>query len=373
MIKYSKKIPIEIKYTLFLFIITRIVLTIIGGISRLVLSEKYQIENLSKNLFLSSWGTSDSGWYLDVANHGYINSIIGESNLGFFPFYPGLIRIIGFLVKDYYISGLIVSNIFLIIAAVYLYKIIRLENNEETSLRGIKYLFLFPVAFILSGVFSESIFLALLLICFYYAKKPNWLVVGISGFFLSLTRPFGILMFIPLMYMYLKSRNFKFKNIQLNILYLFLIFLGAILFMTYTYYLTGDFNAYVHSKEIGWHQKLTDPFTVFFYGFSSNDYGISLLFNTIFILTMIILLCIFYKKIGFSYWMLGILLLLAPVMSGTAGIVAFARYTLVVFPLFIIFSKLGKNKFIDEAMMIIFILLQGFLMVFWNSAFNIII
>jgi Gpi18-like mannosyltransferase len=50
------------------------------------------------------------------------------------------------------------------------------------------FLLIFPTAFFLNAVYTESLFLFLSLATFYYALKKNFFSAGIFGFFASLTR-----------------------------------------------------------------------------------------------------------------------------------------------------------------------------------------
>lgn len=192
---------------------------------------------------------------MDIATHGYstIKDAGGHANYAFFPLYPMCMRFLGSVIKDNYLSGLIISNVCLLVSCVFLYKLVELDENKDTALRSVKYLFLFPTAYILSGVFTESLFLALALACFYYARKGNWFLVGILGFALSLTRSVGVFIILPVLYEYLKS-----KSLDRDIFYLLLIPLGLILFMIYNYYLTGDFLAFVHIQS-AWGRHLANP------------------------------------------------------------------------------------------------------------------
>jgi len=363
-----KKIPKEIKYILFLFLITRIALTIIGVMAQKLLNKGAHLTNY---LLLNIWSVWDSKRYAEIAVNGYPTSMASPDYWynGFFPLYSLFIRIVDLFFRSPYLSGIIVSNIFLIIAAIFLYKLVKLNSNKETSLRSIKYLFLFPTAFILSGVFSESLFLALLIIIFYYAKKENWLLTGILGFLLTLTRPYGVVVIFPLLYEYYRSKDFKIRKTEIDIIYFLLIPLGLVIFFSYLNSLTGDFFTYIHLKEVGGH-TLSDPLRVIrnaiYAGIRGLSHGTEKLFTGIYAITMISLLVIFYKKIDFSHLLMGLMLVFIPIMSGDIAVRAIIRYMAVLFPLFIILAKITEKKEIDTYLTIFLALIQGFLMVFWT-------
>ena len=138
-----------------------------------------------------------------------------QSNVAFFPLYPNLIRVVHYLVPlsgdaGWLLVGITVSNAALVVALIYLYQLVRLDFDQSTAARTVLYLCVFPTTLFLSAVYSESLFLALIVSAFYYARSGRWLVVGrhISGrctvqIARSLTHCFsGLRIFIP-------ERNFN--------------------------------------------------------------------------------------------------------------------------------------------------------------------
>jgi len=371
--KIIKKIPKEIYYTLILFFATRIILTFIATLSR-VYQNGSNFHDYTKYVFLNIWGVWDSWWYVDVAENGYstILNSSGQANYVFFPLYPMSMKFLGVIVNalmnftgvvignPYYLAGLLISNIALLVSCVYLYKLVKLDDDEETALSSIKYLLLFPTAFILSGVFSESIFLALLIASFYYAKKGNWYLAGGLGFLLSLSRSLGFLVILPLAYEYLKTKKFNYRNIDKEILPLLCIPLGLLLFSAYNYYLTGDFLAFGHNQD-SYGRFLSNPLQVLIVNLTQSM--TSFIWSASVILTLL-LLTVYIKKIGFSYWLLGMYSIILPVATG--NLICIPRYMLAVFPFFILFAKLSKNRDVDLLLTTVCALLQGYLIAHWT-------
>ena len=234
-----------------LFLVSRGVLTIVGVLSITLIGRRtggrLEWEHPVYS-WLDIWGQWDTGWYLDIAKNWYAAEAHYQNycNYAFFPFYPTLIKLLGAVIGNHFYAGLIISNVSLLGAAILLYKLVELDHDQEVALRSVKYLFIWPTSFILSGVLSEALFLMLVIGCFYYARKGAWLKAGIAGFFLSLTRVPGVCVVIPLLYDYMKGKNFKLKSIRIDILALALLPLGLLVFCVYNYYLTGDYLAFVH-------------------------------------------------------------------------------------------------------------------------------
>ena len=55
----------------------------------------------------------------------------------------------------------------------------------------------FPVAFVFSFIYSESLFLLVTLTAFYYARRGSWALAGAAGLMATLTRSSGLLLFCP--------------------------------------------------------------------------------------------------------------------------------------------------------------------------------
>ena len=61
---------------------------------------------------------------------------------------------------------------------------------------------------------------------------------------------------------------------------------------------------------------------------------------------------------------------IVPVVGLMTGLM---RYSVVIFPFYILFARLGEDKYVDQALTWSFALLQGFLMVFWSAGFKLIV
>jgi len=365
--------PPEIRYIATLFLVTRAALVTAGVVAHHVLQPVYQkLWTYSPHTWLDIFGVWDTGWILNTAKLGYFKtappeiSVNGCGNYGVFPLYPMLIKALTLVTGDYFISGLLISNAALLTAAYYLYHLVKTDNDDATSKRAVKFLFLFPTAFILSGVFNEALFLALTIMAFYFARKERWLFVGLAGFCASLTRNIGAWAFLPLLYEYMRSKDFRIRNIRADILLLLLVPLGLFLFMIYNYVLVGDFLGFMHVQEF-WGRHPSNPFTVLSNGlFSGKVFGV---FGAWFTMIALFILIIFSRSIGFSYLLTGLYSLFIPLSTGLMNM---QRYALVIFPYYIIFAKISKDERVNEALTIFLAIIQGFLMVMWSHGFPLI-
>jgi len=314
---------------------------------------------------LKIWDVWDSERYLYIAQHWYPHTtdVSQLTNYVFFPLYPLLMKLLAFVTDDYLLSGIIISNVCLFISCYYVYKLALLDSDEATAIRSIKYLFLFPTAFILSGVFTESLFLALSIACFYYARKGSWLASGMLGALASVTRPYGIIIIVPMLVEYLCSVHFDPKKIDKNSLALLIPPLGLAVFMAYEYYMTGDFLAFAHAQAL-WSFTLQNPLLQLLLRFS--EMGMDVRFNAILTVVALLVLLAGYKKIGISQLAYGLLLIFIPLCSAGSDW-SMSRYILVVFPLYFIMACYTKNEYADQALTIGLAMLQGLLMATWAT------
>jgi Gpi18-like mannosyltransferase len=366
-----RKIPAEIIYILKIFIVTRIILTIIGSFSILLfhtytLLAPWRLALAPQKLWLTIWAVWDSEWYLRIAEHGYIVSLPFDpshySTFGFFPLYPLIIKMVSFIFVNYLISGLIVSNICLILAAYFLYRLIALDYSKETAHASVKYLFLLPGAFVLSGVFTESLFLLLSLLCFYYLKKRNFLALGLFGILLGLTKAFSIAIVPALIVLVLIQERKNIQNIILGIISSCSPIIGLGMFGIYSFFAAGDFFAYSHVQSNAWQHVYSNPFRIITENLLHGDYEHIIL--AWFIVIVLILFCVSIRKVFLPYWIYGLLLLLFTPFTGS--VISTLRYSTCIFALPLILAIASrKSEEHEQFLTVSLALLQGFLMVFW--------
>ena len=381
-----KGVPPYFWYILILLVVSRVTLTGIGMMSRWTMLELTTARpselsgGYSDKLWLDVWAVWDSGWYLDIAQRGYsahsisklvaASALPGQYNYAYFPLYPMLMRAAGSVLRgDYCLGGFLVSNLSLAVALVFLYKLVSLEAGPETARRSVRYLLLFPMSFFFSGVFTESLFLMLAVICFYAARKGAWFWVGVAGFFLTLTRSIGLLVLLPLLVEYLAARRFRLRQIRSDILWLGLLPLGMGVFMAYTWHLTGDWLAFYH-VQAAWGHRLVNPLGVILQGLTTTTPTPTLFvrFPLGLVAVLLILTVLFCRRLPASWTILSLLLIVLPLLSNEPSYIFsgnYPRYAAVAFPVYIVLAKITSNRLVDAALMTASVLLLGFMMSFW--------
>ncbi|MCC2631292.1 MAG: hypothetical protein K0S38_1101, partial [Candidatus Paceibacter sp.] len=317
--QHHKKVLV---YIVALFIVTRIIISLIGITTFTYLYKPNQMapwrrEIATEHPKLVLWTIWDSDRYMKVAEHGYIVTKPFRSdvqqNIGFFPLYPMVIAPLGKLLGDYAIAGMIISNICFLAASFMLYLLAKLDLDEAGAKRVLLYLFVFPTAYIFSAVYSESLLLLLVLTCLYAARKEHWLLAGILGYFAALTKPIGFLVMIPVVLIYLSNRNYDWRKIRSNSVFIFLIPLGLLSFALYNYHLTGDLLAYAHVQQVAWHHSFSNPLILLW---KSLWTSINARINSIGMMVALVIFILGFRKISFAYWAYGLSLVLFPLFTG---------------------------------------------------------
>ncbi|MEM7009786.1 MAG: glycosyltransferase family 39 protein, partial [Thermodesulfobacteriota bacterium] len=235
------------------------------------------IENEFPESFFSIWDVWDTGHYTDIVTYGYSNSDLQENHflIAFLPLYPYLMKIFSYIFQDSVLSGLFISNISYIVAAFYLYKLVELDFEKDDALRAVVYFSIFPTAYFLHAAYTESLFLALTISSFYYARKGSWAAAGIIGIFVTMTRLNGILLPPILLLEYLVQKEFKKENIKKDILWIFLSAIGFGVYLAINYSNYGSpFHFFGTQKEF-WTMELGLPSKGFLYSFYMSQYPIA--------------------------------------------------------------------------------------------------
>jgi hypothetical protein len=368
-------------------IITRLALLLIGWFSlELAPDSGYPISRapregwaFSPHRWLDIWGRWDSGWYLDIALHGYrpSNDLQTEqSNLAFFPLYPYLIRGIDSLlpgkvqVQYALLTGVVISNICLLGACIILYLLARqLLGDDRLAERALWYLLLFPVGFILSAVYTEALFLFLSLLAFWSARRGSWALAGLAGFFLALTRFAGIFILPVLVWLYLEQRGWRirpwhFPRLNWQLVWLLLVPAGFAVFLGIGYQATGDWLAYFHAHS-AWGMKISWPWEVLL---SKAAMGSQHNFLENFSLLIFLLLSL-YALIRLPSPAYGLYALLLLLPAFTAGELVFGlRTCLVCFPAFLVLAQLGSRwRWLHQTIVALFLAFQSVLFALWTQ------
>ncbi len=209
---------------------------------------------------------TDSQHYLNIAENGYVSTGDDRLLIVFLPLYPYLVRGFNFIIDNYLVSGLIVSNLCWVFAAYLLYELALLDTDKKGALRALKYLCILPASFLFSAPLSDSLFLLLTVAGVYAVRKNLYPVAGIIGFLAAFTRMPGVLLFAPACFELVgtiirerpaqgKNRTWQLKMTG-NALSLLFIPAGLLLYLYVNYRVTGSATMFLTYQSEHWHQQL---------------------------------------------------------------------------------------------------------------------
>lgn len=358
-----------LKEILSIFFASRIMIFAIGIFSSLIIIKGnwFGEQTSLLDLFIR-W---DSGWYLGIINNGYSFTPGQQSSIAFFPLYPLLTKLLSFGIFDIKIIGFLISNLGLLVGAIYLYKLVKIEFNDKIASKSVFYMLIFPTSFFFSTMYTEGLFIGLAITSFYYARKQKWLTASLLGFLLSLTKVVGFIIFVPLLMEYLLVNYSKLKtNLKKtakDLATLLIAPAGLLSYMLYLYLRFNDPLAFYHTQT-SWKREFTTIFStlsnsqVYYAPFFKILYLGAVIFAAIVIIYGII------SKIRPSYTIYSICMLIT--YLSFQNLDSIPRYIASIFPLYIFLAKIGsKNKFIDNLITLLFIMLLSLLTIMFVNGY----
>jgi len=358
-LKLNKFMSKEIKKIFLIALLSRFLVFITAIISDFIIF-KESIPWRSPLPFFKLFAVWDSSYYSHIAVHGYTELIYW----GFYPLYSLLVKVPYHILSIFnvpdpaVISGFFISNILFFPVVYYFYKLTKLFfENEKISFISTIFFCFFPSSVFFSAVYSESIFLLLIVSSIYYIERGDLKISVPLAILSGITRPVGFLIFIPFIYKFLKSRERKYFISSI------LIFFSPIIFFLYSYFNTGNLFIYFLSKSVYWQNKLSNPI-----GFIMDLEIINQI--TILFSILLYLLSLKYflrKKSLYPYLIYFTILFLIYLFSNS--IPSFVRYSLTLLPIFWFMGKVSsKNKYVKFGFLlycIIFLVIGTSMFVNW--------
>jgi len=161
---------------------------------------------------LGIWERFDTLWFLHIAEHGYDRPMA----VIYYPLYPAAIRLVGGLIPAM-AAALLVSTV---ATFFFFWGLLRLAGGELSEVGRLRMLLLvsvWPTSFVLFSGYAESLTLALVVWAIVFARgsgresgrKVRWEAAAACGLLAGSARPSGVLVFIPLAMMALRSRQVR--------------------------------------------------------------------------------------------------------------------------------------------------------------------
>lgn len=323
--------------------------------------------NPIRHVLLSPWANFDGVYYLLIAAKGY------TVNGGFFPLFPLGIRIVSsafgtllpFDPLQFAVATLLV-NVCTFGSMILLYKVVRLDYPEKVAWRSAWMYLLFPTAFFLVSIYTESVFIFLVLSAFYFARRGRWVLAGVCGMMVTATRIVGIAIFPALVYEFILQHGgfsafmSRLKNGSIGFIIraapIALIPLGLAGYLWYSLLKWGDAFYFIRAQGNMQNNRSVSaivllPQTLFRY--AKILFTIAPSTYEWWIAVLEVLSCVFILWVGYvgwkerirrSYLLYAVLAFLIPASTGT--LTGLPRYALVLFPLFMVLGLPRMKRFV---------------------------
>lgn len=284
-------------------------------------------------------------WYVSIARNGYTYSPDFPSSMGFFPFYPLIIRAFSFVWHDYRVAAVVAAHVFFIAAALLLNALINVDYDDRRINRAaITFLMFSPVSFFFSNAYTESTFLMLSIGAFLAARRRQWFIACLFGGCLTATRNVGALIGPALLLEYLHQnwrpfpRNCK-ALLHPRILWFWLIPMGLGGFMLYGYLKFDNAFAYMDATKV-WGRHFVMPWVTL-----RNVGNLTGFYQLLFDFVLFVGTLIWFG--GFLFGLRASYLVYSTLLVGVYycgnSLEAIPRYLSVVFPLFITLGLLARR------------------------------
>lgn len=362
-----------IKRILLLFLFWRLILFVIAFLAVIFIHTfagtfpYYNLVLQPTNLpeWVWGFGNFDGVHYLRIAQNGYN----AEFSQAFFPLLPLLIRYANFIPENpalrtvtfvdpgFFITGIILVNLFFLFALIMFYKLIRIDFSDKVAFGSIVLLLSFPTSFYFGAIYTESLFLFLSLGAFYFIRKGNFIAAGVFGSFASATRILGLFLLPVILieiYLKIKKKEIKFNSEKFTkaIIGTLLVPFGTLLYMLYLrlnfenpiYFLTSQ-PAFGAERTSG--NLILLPQVIYRYMkiFLTVPIQTQQFFNAFlefsFTIISLIVLMVFFKRMRISYFLFTLGCLILPTLTGTFS--SMPRYSLMSFLLLPVIVQATKK------------------------------
>lgn len=308
-------------------------------------------------LFLTPWHRWDAVWYMKIAEFGYSPT---DHSLAFFPLFPILTRLVAFITSNYLFAGLIISTLSTYFAFVLLYCLGCELYDPTTARRSLIYLATFPTAFFLLGGYGEPLLLVTALAAMYFARQGRGLYAALASAGAVLSRPYGLLIVLPLAIEALLSRGRRIASFAA---------IGAAvgamtLWLLYQQLSFGDALLWMHGTADNWQDTYVIPGQTILLTIQFLSTGQGAVWNNLIDLTLTLIVLfggiVGLKKMPASYSAYALIMLITPLAlysqgmgSSVVPMLGMGRRVLNAFPAFIMIAATWQGRWKERIWIII--------------------
>lgn len=204
---------------------------------------------------LRSW---DGLWYKLLAEQGY-----GDpqqiARAAFWPLYPWSMQAGSALTGwSADIVGYLISNLAFAAALVLLYRLVAIDFDRAVARRTLVAIAFFPTAFFFQAVYTESLFLLLVVGALLAARLERWWLAGIVGALAALTRSYGVLLGLPFAVLLFQQYRLELRRWFPAALFAALPLLGPAIFGWHLDRVQGNWRAWA-DVQLQWQRYSAPP------------------------------------------------------------------------------------------------------------------
>jgi hypothetical protein len=296
--------------------------------------------------WLDIWNRWDSLHYLQVAQHGYNAASVMKA--WFYPLFPWSTRMVAYaLSHNYLASAVIVSGFSSVAAAILLRRIVRFDHGARTSHWAVWFFLIFPTAYYLHIAYAESLFLALVLGSILAAISGRWWLAGVLGALSWMTRANGIIL-LPALAIEAIHQWVVTKRWNWRWLWIAIVPAGFAIYLFVNWKVTGDPFAFLPMRKRLFTMEASWPWVGIRNAIGNlrgtpnyaETVGAQELYFAVLGFVCMILSWIKLRPVH-AAWITGNWFLIASVNF----LVSTPRYTLTMYPVFMLFGFAGRSRF----------------------------
>jgi hypothetical protein len=317
--------------------------------------------------FTDVWARWDSAFFLQIAEHGY-----DRTTAAFYPLYPGAVALLGrVFFGQYIVAGIVVSLAATLGAFLLLHRVAEERLGADGARRTVLYLALFPTALFLQAVYSESLYLLLVLAAFVLAEHGRFASAGVVTGLAILTRVTGIALLPALAVLAWRHRDRPraFAGLALAVPV-------AAAYPLLLWQQIDDPWAFVHAQE-RWHRHLStagplggiwNTLTNWVPPGADHAHALAENAEALVALTLFVgLTVVAWRRFGAPYGLFAAVSLAIPLSlpSDRWPLLSIPRFGLVIFPLFMALAVLGGRPRVHTAIVAVSALFLGIAIAQW--------
>jgi hypothetical protein len=301
--------------------------------------------------WLQIWDQWDFGYYREIAEIGYGAYGAGDGSLAFYPLFPWLMRLVTYITRSYLIAGLLISCIASVIAAIALRRLVQLDYAGSVAMRSVWFFLIFPTAYFLHVPYSESLFIALALTCLMTARTERWWIAGLLGALCWMTRGVGVVL-VPALAAEAAQQYYARRRWDWRWVWIAIVPAGFAVYLLINWHITGSAFAFLQTRRVSFHQSFALPFVgirqaIKAHYLGANEAEMVGVQELVFVALSFVCMILSWIKLRSVYavWMTAMWFL----VTSMSFLQSVPRYTLTMFPIFILFALLGRNRFWSAA------------------------